>query len=640
MRMLLGSAAIVCALFPSSITAQVIIDNGTVQIGVNPAGNLVTDGVGLTFLPSLTNPDAEFRGEALAPGCSCEGWGLGDLATGSYAMAGEDFGFNGILNSSVTASGTGNAVGSVGSSAVSITEIREAELNVLLTHTFAPSVSQYLYSVRVDILNQGGAEIGNLVYRRAMDWDVPPDEFNEYVTLQGWPATALIGTSNDGFASGNINEPLDSILDGVPVNANFTNAGPSDHGAAFDFSFGTLAVGATEDITIFYGAAPSEADAILALSAVRAEVYSLGKVGSDAGRDLGTPHTFIFGFAGVGGTPLGSDAALAPINQFPQMAQVFVGQIRGEVSARMSDAGFSDMLAAGGLISPEVDRGRRKINYHFGVFTGSGSFDGTTNNASLDYRRSGLSFALDTNIDSGISGFEKALVGAQITLSDASSVDVGEGEASLDAQAIDFALYGRLTGSSNLFAEGILNFGRYDYSQDRVGMTDVFSSDPEGQSLGALVRIGQTQALPAGTGLASSVSWYGEFASNRTKIDDFTENNNGLLTASYSDTQTNAGVGVRYETAWQSGSRLSYARIDLAGLVALDASDYSAAQFTTGGAGLLAVADGVDTRALRLRGTLGMVQSDNLTASIDLSGLYDKGEFNDQQITARLKLEF
>lgn len=637
MRTLLGSAAAFLVLAPTSLVAQVIIDNGTVQIGVNPAGNLITDGVGLTFLPSLTNPDTNFSGEALAPGCDCEGWGLGDLTTGSFGMAGQTFGTSGIFSSNVTVSGTGTAGNSDGSSAISITEIRNNELNVLLTQTFAPSVSQYLYSVQVEMENLGAAEIGNLIFRRAMDWDVPPTEFNEYVTLQGWPATALIGSSDDGFVDGNINFPLTSIV--APVNDNFTNSGPTDHGAAFDFSFGTLAAGETQDFTIFYGAAPSEADAILALSAVGAEVYSLGKPGTDEGRDFGTPHTFIFGFAGVGGTPVNGGAALAPINQFPQTAEVIVGQVRGEISARMSDAGFADILIAGGLMSPEVDRGRRIINYHFGVFAGSGSFDGTTNNASLDYSRRGLSFALDTNIDSGISGFEKALVGAQISLTDA-SVDVGAGEASVDARSIDLALYGRLTGTSDFFAEGILNVGRHNFSQDRFGMLDVYSSSPDGRSLGALVRVGKTEALPADAGQASSLSWYGELATNRTRIDGFTENNNGLETASYSHTQSHAGIGLRYEAAWQSGSMLTFARVDVAGLVALGSNDYSAAQFTTGGAELTALADGVDTRTLRLRGTLGMVQSDNLTASIDLSGLYDKGDMRDQQITARLKLEF
>ena len=38
------------ALMSTTASAQVVIDNGTIQLGINPAGNLVTGGIGLTFL--------------------------------------------------------------------------------------------------------------------------------------------------------------------------------------------------------------------------------------------------------------------------------------------------------------------------------------------------------------------------------------------------------------------------------------------------------------------------------------------------------------------------------------------------------------------------------------------------------------
>lgn len=283
--------------------AQVVIDNGTVQLGINPAGDLVNNvagqGIGLTYLPSVA---AGGSGEALAPGCYCEGWGIGDLTTGEYGMSGASFGQYGITSQTVTASGTGTDSHSTGSAAVAVATVSDGALSLQVTNTFEQSISSSLYKVTIDIVNTGLTAVGNLVYRRAMDWDVPPTEFNEYVTLQGWPAANLIASSDNGFASGNPNQPLSEIEPGSS-NVNFTNSGPNDHGAGFDFAFGALGVGEHLTFNIYYGAAGSVADAMLALGYVGAEVYSLGMPSTNAAVD-GTPNTFIFAFSGVGGTAL------------------------------------------------------------------------------------------------------------------------------------------------------------------------------------------------------------------------------------------------------------------------------------------------------------------------------------------------
>ena len=67
---------------------------------------------------------------------------------------------------------------------------------------------------------------------------------------------------------------------------------------------GSLASGASTSFNIFYGATSSEALAIAALGGVAAEVYSLGQSSGTAGRTTGGPATYIFGFSGVGGTPV------------------------------------------------------------------------------------------------------------------------------------------------------------------------------------------------------------------------------------------------------------------------------------------------------------------------------------------------
>jgi hypothetical protein len=152
----------------------------------------------------------------------------------------------------------------------------------------------------VTISNTTGAAVTDVRYTRTMDWDVPPTEFREFVTLQGVGAGTLIDSCNDGFQSAN---PLrDCGQDGVSVSpyhedVNFTDVGPTDHGARFTFSLGGLAAGESKTFNIFYGAAASEAAALAALAAVGGnQIYSLGQ--SSGGSTTGLPATFIFAFGG------------------------------------------------------------------------------------------------------------------------------------------------------------------------------------------------------------------------------------------------------------------------------------------------------------------------------------------------------
>ena len=111
-------------------------------------------------------------------------------------------------------------------------------------------------------------------YRRVMDWDVEPTPFSEFSTIQGTAgASAVSFSSNDGFASA---KPLSGPSD-RGFTGDFVDAGPRDHGAPFDFDFASLAPGASQSFTSFYGAAATETAAINALAAVGAEVYAYGQ---------------------------------------------------------------------------------------------------------------------------------------------------------------------------------------------------------------------------------------------------------------------------------------------------------------------------------------------------------------------------
>ncbi|NEP76802.1 MAG: PEP-CTERM sorting domain-containing protein [Okeania sp. SIO3B3] len=134
-----------------------------------------------------------------------------------------------------------------------------------------------------------------------MDWDIEPTAFNEFVTIQGTNlATNVLFASDNGFASANpLSGPSSILFTGDAV-----DSGPSDHGALFDFGFGSLGSGDSRSFNIFYGAASTEVEALAALAAVNAEVYSLGQASVLGGSSTGTPNTAIFAFSEVGGVPI------------------------------------------------------------------------------------------------------------------------------------------------------------------------------------------------------------------------------------------------------------------------------------------------------------------------------------------------
>jgi type IV pilus assembly protein PilY1 len=257
-------------------------------MGINDTGELNFEGVGIAL--------AEV-GDGIIPGCPCEGWGVAvNGSTSGGASQSNPFPPGSLMVTSFT------STASTATSVVTLTSLR----TLTVTQAYAPSASSALFQDTVTITNSGDTDMTHLLYTRVMDWDIPPTEFSEMVTIQGVGATNLVLSHDDGFA--NV-DPLasTSALNPITTDVNFTDVGPDDHGAYFLFDFGTLASGASQTFSIFYGATATESAALAALGTVGAELYSLGQSdGTVRGSDFvtGTPGTFIFGFAGVGGTPL------------------------------------------------------------------------------------------------------------------------------------------------------------------------------------------------------------------------------------------------------------------------------------------------------------------------------------------------
>jgi len=289
-------------------SAQAVITNGSgVALGVNTTGNLNVSGasvgilpynsspyVGVAYLTDFTGTAAPEWGDATAPGCLCEGWGV----SAGAIWGGADIDAGGTVNLTV------DSFTSTASTATSVVHLTSLP-GLSITQAYAPSLSPSLYADTVTITNSTGSAISDIRYRRVMDWDIPPTTFDELVTLQGVGLGNLIDSCDDGFEQPNPLSPCSGIF--VPANTNFVDApaGGADHGASFTFDFGSLAAGASKTFTIYYGAAGSEAAAYAALAAVGAEgIYSFGQNSGPTGGFPGTPATFIFGFGGVGAPPI------------------------------------------------------------------------------------------------------------------------------------------------------------------------------------------------------------------------------------------------------------------------------------------------------------------------------------------------
>ena len=239
--------------------------------------------VGLYYLPT--------QHDSTAPGCLCEGWGAADATTGvtGYANQSTDNGANHMTVESFTFTD---------STAVSVVNI---ENTLRVTQNYHPSPkTPNLYEDTVTIENISGGPLDDIRYRRVMDWDIEPTAFSEYVTIEPGNASELLYDDDNGFQSAN---PLKEHMP-FCCTGRFTDQGPADHGALFDFGFGALDTAKSKTFNIFYGAAGNEEDAKAAVNAVGAEVFSFGQPSTEDGPTLGTPNTFIFAFGNVGGTAI------------------------------------------------------------------------------------------------------------------------------------------------------------------------------------------------------------------------------------------------------------------------------------------------------------------------------------------------
>lgn len=297
-----------------AMAAAIIYNTGdaataTIALGVNDEGHLnVVDPTGF-FDPGnaggATGIAAIGLGDATAPGCLCEGWGVSATLGGGGAVTGHaNESIGGVVNLTVDSFTTDAAAGT-GSTATSLVSLTDTP-GLSVEHAYGASTAApgELFETTVTITNDTGSLISDVRYVRVMDWDVPPTEFSEFVTIGGTATTGFLERSHNGGFSTPDPLGVDSPIDLATVDVDFVDEGIQDHGAYFRFNFGELDIGESREFNIYYGAAPTETAAFAALAAENIELFSFGQNSGPGGATTGEPATFIFGFSSVGGTPV------------------------------------------------------------------------------------------------------------------------------------------------------------------------------------------------------------------------------------------------------------------------------------------------------------------------------------------------
>ncbi len=353
--------------FTQSAHANAVIFNNadpalrTLALGVNDAGHLnifsqifaTTNAFsGATGLARLF-ADGTWR-DATSPGCLCEGWGVAASSLGGGRFAGwaNEASGSGVL--------TGGLFGSTTTTATSQIDLVDLPIRVL--QAYGPSLAPNAFQGNVSITNTGAEKVYDVVYRRVMDWDVPPTGFNEYVSHIGVEESLESAGGNVRFASNNgfaSSDPRSYAGERDPygtINSNFFQKGPTDHGSVFDFAFGDLDPGQSRTFNIFYGAGANLSEAQSAIAILDPDVWSFGQSRQSIDYGPYTPNdnspTFLFAFGGVGGVEPGAtpDVPVLPFVPAPGVCEFPAPSPRRWFDPPFVD-GFDYSLGSGDFLS-------------------------------------------------------------------------------------------------------------------------------------------------------------------------------------------------------------------------------------------------------------------------------------------------
>ena len=373
-----GAAAMLISPFTQSAHANAVIFNNadpalrTIALGVNDAGDLIirnsinspiitNRGVtGLAFLfadgtwqDGLASDFADnFHWPACyGAGCVGEGWGVAvsNLDGGRFA------GWANLLRGSGGL--TGGLFGSTTTTATS--QINLIDMPIRVNHAYGPSLAPNAFQGNISITNTGTEKVYDVVYRRVMDWNIPPTPLRQFVSHLGVKKNLESAggnvrfASNNGFATSDPRSYERELLSGT-INSNFFQRGPANQGSVFDVAFGDLDPGQSRTFNIFYGAGANLSEAQSTIAILKPDVWSFGQSATNygPGRPNNGSPTFLFAFGGVGGVEPGTTPDV-PVLPFVPAPGVF--EFPAPTGRRWFDPpfvdGFDYSLGSGDFLS-------------------------------------------------------------------------------------------------------------------------------------------------------------------------------------------------------------------------------------------------------------------------------------------------
>jgi hypothetical protein len=280
MKLTLISSVVAACCAIISLSAQAApgtLDTGLIQMGVADNGGLGANGVGL----------AGPGGDAITPGCLCEGWGASANGSSGYVYGLNSTNISSALTTTSVATGAG----------LSAHTVVKLDNGLILTQTYSSVAGGKLFDIKVMLTNSTEALMTDVRYARTLDWDVSPGYFEDnYTTVYGGSATGTGGkvltTSTDPFA-----DPDPMVTRAQDQDTNVVDS-YGDKGGYFVFGFGDLAAGASVSFDTYMGADTSVAGLLAALGSVGVEAYSY-TTGNAAGLDGNHAPAYGYGFRGL-----------------------------------------------------------------------------------------------------------------------------------------------------------------------------------------------------------------------------------------------------------------------------------------------------------------------------------------------------
>lgn len=220
-------AASFMAFTAPAFAQQITIADSTnsYKAGIGPNGELYDSNTHVGFV----NPAGQ---DYILPGTPRDSWGIASSAGSAYADY-QNFGTAGITGTSITP-GLNSA-----------TAISMLANGIQLTQTynfFAPNI----LSIQEFITNTTNAAISNVIFRRNVDFDVPPTAFNENIFGVLGSNSAVVGNSNNGFENPDPTNPFTSQC-GASCNL------VGDLGVGIDLGLGTINAGSSATFAYYYG---------------------------------------------------------------------------------------------------------------------------------------------------------------------------------------------------------------------------------------------------------------------------------------------------------------------------------------------------------------------------------------------------